>query len=555
MELGSEFKTFLPMHVRTRKPKGPISKEMERIIDCSWEQILKSALYAVVFAGHDEIELMDKQSQYIMCRTNPPDRRDRTAMTHEFYGKREIVKGFPNISSLLEPSRQDQHTGPNRSIIIDLLFDFSDAETDSVIYTTAKDDDIWEMSNLQLLVQCRDKYKSPGVVEIACEYYITENNWVGAMALSEKRKIILHGLAQRTHRYLQKVNNARGLSNAWKGATCKQPPTSCSKHRCSFSHVMKERVHTRPPNLPPNADDNDRAERMDVTEKTYYFDKMDPPPSYKAYVTRKRKREEDDSIELVEASGRPVTPTDWSIDDCKEDLEVGLVLHMDLFTDKELKFLERKCNETQRQADNQKYLPDTFHHTRFNNQNKRTKYFFSARYLWTKEQTSQDDAERAGGVRVDVDKYPRWVEYVIARLEEEKVVEPNWLNGCALNMYHDGTLGIGLHMDCYSRFDRPIITLRLFSPARLSLGCVGLKCSDGVCCVDLPRGAVLSMMKDSYASDGVKHCVRDCDMFAKSAALILRRFHPECMHEAKKMQQESSHEAEEIENSALGVMG
>jgi hypothetical protein len=33
------------------------------------------------------------------------------------------------------------------------------------------------------------------------------------------------------------------------------------------------------------------------------------------------------------------------------------------------------------------------------------------------------------------------------------------------------------------------------------------------------------MEENSYAANGVKHCVRPCDMTGKSAAIILRQIH------------------------------
>lgn len=41
-------------------------------------------------------------------------------------------------------------------------------------------------------------------------------------------------------------------------------------------------------------------------------------------------------------------------------------------------------------------------------------------------------------------------------------------------------------------------------------------------------------IENSYASNGVKHCIRPCDMTGKSAALILRQMHPNMMNEALK---------------------
>ena len=38
----------------------------------------------------------------------------------------------------------------------------------------------------------------------------------------------------------------------------------------------------------------------------------------------------------------------------------------------------------------------------------------------------------------------------------------------------------------------------------------------------LPRGCVLELTEGGYSANGIKHCVRPCDMTGKSAALIMR---------------------------------
>jgi hypothetical protein len=43
--------------------------------------------------------------------------------------------------------------------------------------------------------------------------------------------------------------------------------------------------------------------------------------------------------------------------------------------------------------------------------------------------------------------------------------------------------------------------------------------------IPLPRGCILVMEENSYAANGVKHCVRPCDMTGKSAAVIMRQMH------------------------------
>lgn len=120
------------------------------------------------------------------------------------------------------------------------------------------------------------------------------------------------------------------------------------------------------------------------------------------------------------------------------------------------------------------------------------------------------------------------------------MVPEDHINGTALNIYLDKNddnsvgihIGIAPHFDCYSRFDRPIVTLRLYTGARLTLGGQELG-ENATSVIDLPRGAVLSLQ--DYAADGVKHCVRPRDMKGKSAAMIMRRHHPKCMEEALRM--------------------
>lgn len=42
------------------------------------------------------------------------------------------------------------------------------------------------------------------------------------------------------------------------------------------------------------------------------------------------------------------------------------------------------------------------------------------------------------------------------------------------------------------------------------------------------------MEEGSYSANGVKHCIRPCDMTGKSSAVILRQMHPSVVQEATK---------------------
>ena len=43
------------------------------------------------------------------------------------------------------------------------------------------------------------------------------------------------------------------------------------------------------------------------------------------------------------------------------------------------------------------------------------------------------------------------------------------------------------------------------------------------------------MEEASYSANGVKHCIRPCDMTGKSSAVILRQMHPQVVEEAEKL--------------------
>jgi hypothetical protein len=50
------------------------------------------------------------------------------------------------------------------------------------------------------------------------------------------------------------------------------------------------------------------------------------------------------------------------------------------------------------------------------------------------------------------------------------IVEKDFINSIAMNVYHDGSEGLAQHFDDATRFKQPIYTVRLFSDSRLSFG-------------------------------------------------------------------------------------
>ena len=138
-------------------------------------------------------------------------------------------------------------------------------------------------------------------------------------------------------------------------------------------------------------------------------------------------------------------------------------------------------------------------------------------------------------MRADVSQPPVWMRSVLEDpLVAAGIVEKNFINSIALNVYHDGSEGLAQHFDDATRFKQPIYTVRLFSDSRLSFGSQYYGFCNGAFYVPLPRGCICVMEEGSYSANGVKHCIRPCDMTGKSSAVILRQMHPDVVSEATK---------------------
>jgi hypothetical protein len=73
--------------------------------------------------------------------------------------------------------------------------------------------------------------------------------------------------------------------------------------------------------------------------------------------------------------------------------------------------------------------------------------------MWTREQLSEPYSHVAAGVRGDVSRPPIWVKnLIIDHLEKAKIVEKDFINSVAMNVYHDGTEGLAQHYDDATRF-------------------------------------------------------------------------------------------------------
>jgi len=208
--------------------------------------------------------------------------------------------------------------------------------------------------------------------------------------------------------------------------------------------------------------------------------------------------------------------------------------YTDLFTNEELCEIEDRCYETERNFFSNHFLPMTGQMTCTSEKVRRTKFFFGARYMWTRQQLSEAHSMVGAGIRVDVTEPPKWMRELVERpMVDVGILEKDFVNSIAMNVYHDGKEGIAQHFDDAIRFKQPIYSLRIFSDSRLSFGSQLYGFCNGAFCIPMPRGCITIMEEDSYAANGIKHCVRPCDMTGKSAALILRQMHHRVFNEAK----------------------
>jgi len=185
----------------------------------------------------------------------------------------------------------------------------------------------------------------------------------------------------------------------------------------------------------------------------------------------------------------------------------------------------------------------------------RTKFFFKARYLWHADHyKDKSEAARAEGIRVDVNEPPNWMKHGFQTpLEDNGHLAPGFINSYAMNIYHDGSEGIGQHFDDIKRFDRPITTLRLFSPSRLTFGALGFAMTNSQFFIPMPRGCVTQMLKGGFAADGIKHCIRHADMVCKSVALMMRRIHEHLLREAEDLKREHVERKEQQQGAGQGA--
>ena len=212
----------------------------------------------------------------------------------------------------------------------------------------------------------------------------------------------------------------------------------------------------------------------------------------------------------------------------------------------------------------------------------RSKLFFAFRYLWY-SQLKEKNSRIGEGIRSDVDAIPvELIDKIIHPLEKHDILPINnlfnklfcnylnnnnnnksfnlfsnslnnsktnscnknlnniynyntnekWYNQISLNWYITGTKGISPHFDNKSRFEPPIISIRLFSESRLCFGCRPRFGGYSEFMIPLPVGCVCILEKNGIGTL-LTHCVNSSDMYGESGSIIVRRIHDNLLNEVK----------------------
>ncbi|KAL5018001.1 hypothetical protein ScPMuIL_003723 [Solemya velum] len=195
-----------------------------------------------------------------------------------------------------------------------------------------------------------------------------------------------------------------------------------------------------------------------------------------------------------------------------------------LFTPAECDELEAKIDEVVKVALRGEYKTCTVDKAPLRN-----KYFFGEGYTYGPQLAHKGPGMERLYPKGEVDEIPDWIDKMVVQpLYEANFLPKGFVNSAVINDYLPGGCIVS-HIDPPHIFDRPIVSLSLFSDSALSFGCKfafkPIRVSKPVLCLPVTRGCVTAM--SGYAADQITHCVRPQDVVQRRAVIILRRVLPD----------------------------
>nr|XP_023024243.1 RNA demethylase ALKBH5-like [Leptinotarsa decemlineata] len=194
-----------------------------------------------------------------------------------------------------------------------------------------------------------------------------------------------------------------------------------------------------------------------------------------------------------------------------------------IFSENDLKIFESHVDTIVEQGRNGVLKEFTVDHTLL-----RQKYFFGERYTYGAQSSKRGLGTEKLYPENSVDQIPKWIiNGIINPLVAAEIIPENFVNSVVINDYMPGGCIVS-HIDPPQIFDRPIVSLNLFSDSALCFGCKfkykPLRCSQPLMKLNMPRGITTSL--SGFAANGITHCVRPEDVTQRRAVIMLRRVHP-----------------------------
>ena len=215
-------------------------------------------------------------------------------------------------------------------------------------------------------------------------------------------------------------------------------------------------------------------------------------PHYEKRQHKKRKYLDDDSSESSDDGysrrSRYDRDLDKEIKDEMRKTEEGITQRR-LFSDDQCEEIEKKIDEVVRIAERGMYKEHTVDRAPLRN-----KYFFGEGYTYGSQLEKKGPGMERLFPKGEVDEIPDWIDQLVVQpLVEAKLIPEGFVNSAAINDYMPGGCIVS-HIDPPHIFDRPIISVSLFSDSALSFGCKfsfrPIRVSKPVLCLPVDRGCV-----------------------------------------------------------------
>ena len=111
---------------------------------------------------------------------------------------------------------------------------------------------------------------------------------------------------------------------------------------------------------------------------------------------------------------------------------------------------------------------------------------------------------------------------------KEKNFNPNQV---VINLYQNESSKLNAHVDSKKLFKRPIVSVRLFSAAKLMFGIQGLGMKPTHLTVAVPQQVGEITLMEGFAANNFNHGISNKSLTAKSVSILIREVREEAIKE------------------------